>query len=506
MTHDVSTPSSSDTATADSDRTFTSLDPRDGSVLGRYRIMDAADVAATVDRARSAAQWWGELGFRGRRELLLDFKKAIATGADSLASQISAETGKPHDAGYFEVMLTVEFLDWAARNAQKVLRPRRVSTAMPSMNQKAIVEYLPLGVVGVIGPWNFPAYTPMGSISFALAAGNAVVFKPSELTPGVGTWLENTWNSVVPDHPVLQVVTGFGETGTSLAQSGVDKIAFTGSGATARKVMAVCAETLTPMIAECGGKDAVIVAEDADLDKAAAAAAFGTVLNAGQACVGVERVYVAEPVYQQFVDKLTAALSRARPGPDDTATYGPMTLPRQVDIVRRHILDALDHGATAVMGGLESVRDRYIEPVVLKGVPETSAAVQEETFGPTVVVEPVQDLDDAVERANSTHYGLGASVFSRNKKKGLQTARRIRSGAVSVNSFGGPGTVPALPFGGIGESGFGRIHGADGLREFSRPHAVTVERFRPPLNLLTVDASERDMKIAKRMFRMRHAR
>ncbi|MFD6675311.1 aldehyde dehydrogenase family protein [Rhodococcus zopfii] len=506
MTHDVSTPSSSDATTTDHGRTFTSLDPRDGSVLGRYPIMDAADVAATVDRARPAAQWWGELGFRGRRDLLLEFKKLIATEADSLASVISAETGKPRDAAYFEVMLTVEFLDWAARNAQKVLRPRRVSTVVPSMNQKAIVEYLPLGVVGVIGPWNFPAFTPMGSISFALAAGNAVVFKPSELTPGVGTWLEKTWNAVVPDYPVLQVVTGFGETGASLARVGVDKIAFTGSGATARKVMAVCAETLTPMVAECGGKDAVIVAEDADLDKAAAVAAFGTVLNGGQACVGVERIYVAAPVYQQFVDKLTATLSRVRPGPDDTATYGPMTLPRQVDIVRRHILDALDHGATAVMGGLDSVRDRYIEPVVLKDVPDTSAAVQEETFGPTVVVEPVRDLDDAVARANNTHYGLGATVFSRNKKKGLQAARRIRSGAASVNSFGGPGTVPALPFGGIGESGFGRIHGADGLREFSRPHSVTVERFRPPLNLFSVDPSERDMKIAKRMFRMRHAR
>ncbi len=209
MTHDGSTPSSSDAATIDHGRTFTSLDPRDESVLGRYPIMDAADVATTVDRARTSARWCGQLGLRGRRELLLEFKKVIATESDSLVSVISAETGKPHDAGFFEVMLTVEYLDWAARNAQKVLRPRRVPSAVPSMNQKAIVEYLPLRVVGVIGSWNFPAFTPMGSISFALAAGNAVVFKPSELTPGVGTWFEKTWVSVVPGHPVLQVVTGF---------------------------------------------------------------------------------------------------------------------------------------------------------------------------------------------------------------------------------------------------------------------------------------------------------
>ncbi|WP_129977884.1 aldehyde dehydrogenase family protein [Rhodococcus sp. Q1] len=503
MTHDIAT--SAPPGATDPDRLFTSVDPRDGTTLGQYRIIGAAEVAATVERARSAARWWDEIGFRGRRDVLLEFKKAIAGEADSLASLISAETGKPHDDGFIEVMLTVEHLDWAARNASKVLGPLRVPSAMPSMNQKAILEYLPLGVVGVIGPWNFPAFTPMGSISYALAAGNAVVFKPSELTPGVGMWFEKTWNSVAPGHPVLQVITGFGDTGTSLARAGVDKIAFTGSGATARKVMAVCAETLTPMVAECGGKDAVIVAEDADLDKAAEAAAFGTVLNAGQACASVERIYVADPVYQQFVDKLAAALSRARPGPEDTATYGPMTLPRQVEVVRRHLRDALDHGATAVMGSLDSVRERYIEPVILKDVPDDSPAVQEETFGPTVVVDPVRDLDEAVERANGTHYGLGAAVFTRSKKRGLKAARRIRSGAVAVNSVFSFGAVPALPFGGIGESGFGRIHGADGLREFSRPHAVTVERFRAPLALFAVDTPERDMRIAKRMFRMRHA-
>ena len=486
--------------------TFASLDPRNGSVLAEYPIAGAADVAAAVDRARSAARWWADQGFRGRRDWLLEFKQAVAADAESLAALVSAETGKPRGDAFLEVMLAIEHLDWAARNARKVLRPRTVPSGLASANQRATLEYQPLGVIGVIGPWNYPVYTPMGSISYALAAGNAVVFKPSELTPGVGKWLEEKWNALAPTQPVFQVITGLGETGAALARSGVDKVAFTGSGATARKVMAVCAETLTPLVAECGGKDAMIVAEDADLDKAVEMAAFGAFGNAGQTCAGVERIYVVEPVYRQFLDKLAATMERVRPGGSDDASYGPMTLPRQIDIVRGQIDDALEHGARAVVGGRESVHDRYVDPVILTDVPERSSAVCEETFGPTVVVNKVRDLDEAVERANATDYGLGASVFTKDRARGRKIADRLRTGMVSVNSVLGFAGIPSLPFGGIGESGFGRIHGADGLREFSRPKSVTVERFRAPLNLLTLERTARDMKIAAWMLRTRHGR
>jgi acyl-CoA reductase-like NAD-dependent aldehyde dehydrogenase len=286
----------------------------------------------------------------------------------------------------------------------------------------------------------------------------------------------------------------------------VDKIAFTGSGPTARKVMAVCAETLTPLVAECGGKDAMIVAADADLDKAVQFAAFGAFGNSGQTCAGVERIYVVESVYQQFLDKLVEAAERAAPGGSDESTYGPMTLPRQIDVVRSHVEDALAKGGTAVVGGLESVKERYVDPVILTNVPETSSAVCEETFGPTVVVNKVRDLDEAVERANGTSYGLGASIFTRNKTLGRALAERLNNGMVSVNSVLGFAGIPSLPFGGIGESGFGRIHGADGLREFSRPKAVTVERFKAPLNLMSLERSERDMKISAAMLKYMHGR
>ena len=217
-----------------------------------------------------------------------------------------------------------------------------------AINQAATLEYQPLGVVGVIGPWNYPVFTPMGSIVYALAAGNAVVFKPSELTPAVGGWLVGSFAEVVPEQPVLQLVTGAGPTGEHLARSAVDKIAFTGSAATAKKVMAACAQNLTPMVAECGGKDALIVAADADLDAAADAAAWGALSNAGQTCVGIERVYVAEDVYHSFLEKLADRMAEVRPGEDREADYGPMTLPGQIDVIERHIADALARGGRPV--------------------------------------------------------------------------------------------------------------------------------------------------------------
>lgn len=481
-----------------------SLDPRNGEVIATYPTGGKDDVDAAVQRARIAARWWDVQGFRGRREWLLEFKRAIASDAESLAAVISRESGKPHADALLEVMLAVEHLDWAAKNAKKILRQRKVSSGLVSANQASYVGYRPYGVVGVIGPWNYPVYTPMGSIAYALAAGNAVVFKPSELTPGVGVWLAEKWQSIAPSQPVLQTVTGDGSTGAALCRAGVNKIAFTGSTATAKRVMAACAENLVPIVAECGGKDAMLVGEDADIDAAVEFAAFGALSNAGQTCAGVERIYVAKPVYQQFLDKLSEKARATTPGGETDSAYGPMTLGKQIGIVRGQVEDALAKGGRAVVGGVESVRERYVDPVVLTGVPEDSTAITEETFGPTVVVNEVADLDEGVERANASKYGLGASVFTKNKGKGRQIADRLQSGVVTVNSVLGFAGVPALPFGGVGDSGFGRIHGADGLREFSTVKSMTVQQFNAPLNLLTLNRKPRDMKISAWMLSKRH--
>ncbi len=453
-------------------------------------------VAAAVDQARPAATWWGGLGYRERRTHLLAWKRHIARRVDELAALIATETRKSPDDAALEVMLAVEHLDWAARNAAKVLGRRRVPAGMLAANHAATLEYLPLGVVGVIGPWNYPVYTPLGSVSYALAAGNAVVFKPSEHTPETGAWLATAWSEAVPGAPVLQAVLGDGTIGAALVWSGVDKIAFTGSAATARKVMATCAETLTPLVVEGGGKDAMIVAADADLDAAARAAAFGGFGNAGQTCAGVERVYVVRSVYEDFLNRLSAL----------AVGSFEMTTPEQPSIVRAHVEDAIGRGGRAIVGGAGSVGAGTVEPVILADVPEDSIAVTEETFGPTLVVNPVDSVDEAITRSNASKYGLAASIFSRDSHGALRTARRLRAGAASINAVLGFAGVPSLPFGGLGDSGFGRIHGADGLREFSRAQSVTRQRFGPPMDLMRLDRDPHTMRRALKLFRMRHGR
>ena len=461
-------------------------------------------VATAVARASDAALWWHGQGFDGRKAVLQSWKAAIADDADALAGVMAAETGKPVDDAVLEIMLALGHLDWAAKHARPVLRRRTVSPGLVAVNQKASVGYEPYGVVGVIGPWNYPLYTPMGSISYALAAGNAVVFKPSELTPGTALWIERKWQQVC-GRPVFSVATGGAETGEALARSGCGKIAFTGSTDTAKKVMAVCAETLTPMVAECGGKDAMLVAADADLEAAASAAVFGAMGNAGQTCAGVERVYVDRKVYQPFLDLVVQKGRDLTAGTGAEADYGPMTLPAQSGVVAAHIDAALDAGGRAVLGGPGSVHgDRRIDPVVLAEVPEDNDAVRRETFGPVVVVNPVADMDEAVERANGTGYGLGASIFSGSRTAARGLAARLKSGVVTVNSVLGFAAIGSLPFGGVKDSGFGRIHGADGLREFSVPKALTEQRFAPPLDLLRMHRPERDMKIARAMLSLLH--
>ena len=464
----------------------------------------AGGVRSTVARAFQAAPWWQDQGFGGRKALLQAWKHAIADDAEGLAGVIATETGKPDDDALLEIMLALGHLDWASKHAPRVLRRRMVSPGLVSANQKATLGYEPYGVVGVIGPWNYPLYTPMGSIAYALAAGNAVVFKPSDLTPGTALWIERKWEQVSGGHHVFQVVTGGGETGAALARAGCSKIAFTGSTETAKKVMAACAETLTPMVAECGGKDAMLVDADADLEAASSAAVFGAMGNAGQTCAGVERVYVDRSVYQPFLDLVVQKSRGLVAGTGTGADYGPMTLPSQVGVVAAHIAAALKAGGRAVLGGPESVREDRIDAVVLTGVPEDNDAVRRETFGPVVVVNPVEDMDEAVDRANNTGYGLGASIFSGNRSKARDLAARLRAGVVTVNSVLGFASIGALPFGGVKDSGFGRIHGADGLREFSVPKSMTEQRFAPPLDLLRMHRSERDMKLSRSMLKLMH--
>ena len=486
------------------------VNPATGEVLATFPEHGRREVDAAVAAAREAAGWWAGLGWNGRRLRLLAWKSYLVRYMGRLAQLMHEETGKPLDDAKLEIILAILHIDWAARHARRVLRPRRVRSGLAAINQVCSVEYPPLGVVGVIGPWNYPVFTPVGSIAYALAAGNAVVFKPSELTPATGSWLVRSFSEALAVFgeplPVLQVVTGPGSTGEALARSGVNKIAFTGSAGTARKVMAAAADTLTPVLAECGGKDALLVSADADLDAAADAAAWGAMSNAGQTCVGIERVYVADAVYHSFLERLTQRVSGLRPGSDAEASYGPMTMPAQSDIVAKHLTDALARGGRAVVGGTDAVSPPFVRPVILTDVPEHSRAVTEETFGPTVTVTSVVNMAEAVSYANASKYGLGSAVFAKDKSAALSAARSLRSGMTSINSVIGFAIVPALPFGGVGESGFGRIHGADGLREFARPKAITRQRMRPLINLTSFGRTDKDMRRIITLVTLLHGR
>ncbi len=487
-------------------QTFDLTHPATGAHIGTYPVHTAEDIAERVENGRAAQTWWEQLGFAGRKQRMNRWLAWLAQHADEMCELGYQETGKTRGDVQFELIASLEDIRWAAAHARRVLHERRVAPGIAMVNFEARVAYRPLGVVGVIAPWNFPLYTPFCGMAYALAAGNAVIVKPSEFASATGVYAVESFHKANPDAPegLVSWITGFGETGSALCKSGVDKLAFTGSVPTGKRVMAACAENLTPVLLELGGKDATVVAEDADLDAAAEGVVWGGLFHSGQGCVCVERVYVAQAVRDQFLAKVKARVEQVKVGLEAGADYGPMTLPGQIDIVRRHVTEALDAGATALVGGLESIRPPYIDPIVLVDVPEDCSAVQEETFGPVLVINTVRDTEDAIARANGTSFGLGSSVFS--AKRGRQIADRLRAGGTTINSVLTFVGMPSVPFGGVGDSGFGRFHGDDGLREFTCAKATTRKRFQMGKEVSTFPRPDDQYKKLAGFIKFRYAK
>ena len=482
-----------------SDR-LSSYNPSTGEVIGSVPIFSAADVDAAVARAHVAAESWSQRSFAARAEELNAFRRALAAAADDIADIVHRENGKPEIEALTEVMMALSHLKHAADHAEHALAPKKVGSGVLA-NFRATISYHPLGVVGVIGPWNYPLFTPMGSIAYALAAGNAVVWKPSELTPLVALEIEKVARKTFALSDLLQVVTGAGATGAALAKSAVDKIAFTGSAATGKRVMMAAAERLTPVLLELGGKDAMIVDDDADLDKAAEAAVFGGLTNAGQACISVERVYVTEGVYDRFVDEVVKQVRDLKVGGDD-GHLGAMTSPAQVAIVKDHLDDAVAKGAKILTGGPNAISGSYIQPTVLTGVGHGMKIMTEETFGPVIPIAKVKSVDEAVKLANDSKYGLGSTVFAGKAARAI--ANRLRAGMTSINSVMAFAGIPTLPFGGVGDSGFGRIHGDEGIREFTRVKSTAEQAFSLPINMMSFrqpkDAPKRLRTMIKQLY------
>jgi acyl-CoA reductase-like NAD-dependent aldehyde dehydrogenase len=458
---------------------FESHNPATSEVIASYPRATEDDVRAAISSARTASIAWRNLGFRGRRKVLLKWSNYLLAHVDELTAIVSEETGKPISDAKLEAALAAGHIAWAARHAESVMRTSHRSPGLLMANMSATVERSPVGVVGVIGPWNYPVFTPLGSIAYALAAGNTVVFKPSEYTPGVGEFLARSFmdSSLLSD--VFICITGLGETGKYLCESGVDKLAFTGSTRTAKIVAATCAAHMTPVVLECGGKDPVIVAHDADIKRAADATVWSAFSNAGQTCIGAERVYVDERVADKFIAKVLEIAKDIHPGAPGHGKYGPTTMPKQIPIIQSHIDDAIARGAKVLMGGSDSVKAPYVEPVILCDVPEDSIAMTEETFGPTIAINRVKDMPEAIALSNATRYGLGASVWS--KRSGRIIASQLHTGMVAINSVISFAAVDSVPFGGVKDSGYGRIHGPEGILEFTYPRSVVRARFQLPI-------------------------
>src|SRR5689334_20792556 len=457
------------------------VNPATGQVIGKVPDMTGDQVRELAAKARAAQPGWEALGFEGRSRILLRCQKWVLDNAERIIETIVSETGKTwEDAQIAEISYGANAFGFWAKNAEKYLADERVrSSALPLKGKKLIQRYRPLGLIGVIGPWNYPLTNSFGDCIPALAAGNAVILKPSEVTPLTSLLLAEGLRECGLADGVFAVATGRGGTGAALIDE-VDLVNFTGSTATGRKIMARAAETLTPVSLELGGKDPMIVLADADVERAANHAVYYSMFNGGQTCVSVERVYVEAPVYDEFVAKVTEKAGARRQGRSTgpgTADVGSMTFPPQVDIVARHVQDARDKGAQVVVGG-ERGHDGeggyWYEPTVLVGVDHTMQAMREETFGPVLPIMRVADAEEAIRLANDSEYGLGASVFSKDAARGEAVARRIEAGAVCVNDSNVNYTALELPMGGVKASGIGFRHGAGGIRKFTQQQALLI--------------------------------
>jgi acyl-CoA reductase-like NAD-dependent aldehyde dehydrogenase len=472
------------TATTNGDGGIPVENPATGEVIASVPNRSAAEVAEIVARARAVQPAWEALGYAGRGRILRRAQRWVMDNSDRLIRTIMSETGKTYeDAQLAEISYVANAFGFWAKMAPKYLADEKVRSSNPFvMGRKLLLRFRPVGVVGVIGPWNFPLSNSFGDCIPALAAGNACVLKPSEVTPLSSLVIEEMVREIgFPEH-VFSVATGAGETGAALVDE-VDFVMFTGSTATGKKVMARAAQTLTPVSLEMGGKDPMIVLDDADLDRAANAGTYYAMNNAGQVCISAERAYIEEGVYDQFVAKVTDNVRKLRQGDSrgpGEVDVGAIIFPPQVDIIEDHVKDAVGKGARVLTGGKRADGPgRYYEPTVLVDVDHSMKCMQDETFGPTLPIMKVRDADEAVRLANDSPYGLAASVWSKDVSRGEDVARRVEAGAVCVNDAQINYTALELPMGGWKSSGLGARHGAGGIRKYCAQQSLLVTRFAP---------------------------
>lgn len=451
------------------------FNPATGAAFGEIAMSTAEEAGQAVREMRQAFPKWSAKSVQERADILLKLQHVLIERRDEITATLNADCGKSRQDGLIELFLAVDMLAQFRHSAKKWLRRERVSSGLYLFKQ-CFVEHRPHGVTVVIAPWNYPFTLSLPPVVSALLAGNTVVLKPSEVTAATGVLIEKLFKSVPELSPFVRVVHGDGRVGAALVASHPDYIFMTGSTATGKKIMQSAAESLTPVALELGGKDAMIVLDDADLQAAARWGAWGAFFHSGQTCMAVERVYVVGSKYDEFVKLAVQQAQELKSGYSSelNASFfmGPVTDPRQVKIIDAHLQDAVDKGAKILTGGKRE--GLFYDPIVLTDVTHDMKIMRDETFGPIMPIVKVQSEEEAIRLANDSAYGLGASVWSRDLRHAKRVADRIEAGSVIFNDSIAQFGVPMLPFGGVKNSGFGRTHGREGLLQFTRPYSFAV--------------------------------
>jgi acyl-CoA reductase-like NAD-dependent aldehyde dehydrogenase len=485
--------------------------PATGEIVATVPDLGAEAVADLAAKGRAAQPEWEAFGFEGRARVMRRAQKWIMDNSDRVIETIVSETGKTYeDAELAEIGYAGNAFGFWAKYGPRYLADEKIRSSQVLVKGKRIIQrFSPLGLIGVIGPWNYPLTNSFGDCIPALMAGNSVILKPSEITPLTSLLLADGLRECGMPEGVMQIATGRGETGAALIEQ-VDMIMFTGSTRTGRKVGEAAARRLIPCSLELGGKDPMIVLSDADLERAANFATYYSMQNAGQTCISIERVYVEEGVYDEFVAKVSDKVRALRVGKPEgfgSVEVGAITFPPQMETIKDHVADAVQKGARVLTGGEQAPGPgRFYEPTVLVDVDHSMKCMTEETFGPTLPIMKVRDAEEAVRLANDSPYGLGASVFSKDTKRGEEIARRIKAGAANVNDAMINYTVLELPMGGAKASGLGSRHGAGGIRKYCAQQAIVVTRLGMKKELFMYPYSARTSRMLQRLFKFLYGR
>jgi acyl-CoA reductase-like NAD-dependent aldehyde dehydrogenase len=464
------------------DSRFNVYNPANHETIGALPGFTADEIAGAVGKARTAQARWTATPLASRLRVIRHFQQLLCDQRDAIAAVITREAGKPlAEALATEVLVVLDATKYLLDSVPAFLRPEAVPHGNPMMKLKrGRLCREPYGVIGIISPWNYPFSLPAVQALTALATGNAVVLKPSEFTPFSSLELARLLQEAGLDHDLLQIVTGEGPTGAALLQSPIDKLLFTGSVATGKRVAQAAGARLLPVVLELGGKDPMIVLADADINVASSAAVWGAFMNAGQTCLSVERCYVHESIYNGFLKSCVEKTAKLRlgPGTDPATDVGPMIHERQLHIVADHVEDAIARGARLLAGGktVPQLGANFFAPTILAGVDHSMAIMREETFGPVLPVRSFKTEDEAVALANDSEFGLAASVWTRDRARGEAIARRVNAGTVMVNDVIACFGISEAPHGGIKSSGIGRTHGRFGLEEMVWPKYVDSDR------------------------------